>query len=155
MAPLSLFSPQTPTVEKRALATSLLALKPNEPCRVPADRFGTGFGKPRFPDIDLNTTLADLVGRDSWFFFASFVIDPTFLVDGVDSWLDDPVYIAAAQHVRAVNVVNDCAERGVKLSSDYIEAARGEMHYQKILQVVEHDRVEQPNLRSCTLHSNK
>ena len=103
-----------------------------------ADRFGTGFGKPRFPDIDLDTTLADLVGRDSWFFFASFVIDPTFLVDDEDSWLDDPVYIAAAQHVRAVNVVNDCAERRETQFRLHRGCQRGNAHtnvapvYQKV-----------------------
>ena len=77
MVPLSLFSPQTPAVEKRALATSLLALKPNEPCRAPADRFGTGFGKPSFPDIDLDTTLADLVGRWSMMWTVGWMIRST------------------------------------------------------------------------------
>ena len=52
-------------------------------------------------------------------------------------------------NVRAINVVNDCAERGVKLTSDFVTAARGEQHLQNVLQAVEHDRSEQPKLRCC------
>lgn len=47
----------------------------------------------------------------------------------------------------SLNVVNDCAERGVKLSSDFLAASKGEDHYQKVLQVVEKNRKQQPNLR--------
>jgi hypothetical protein len=49
--------------------------------------------------------------------------------------------------LEAINVINDSAERYVKLSTDFLSSARGEEHYQNVLQVVEGDRKEQPNLR--------
>ena len=55
------------------------------------------------------------------------------------------------RHVRAINVVNDAAQRGVKLSSDFLSAARTDEHYQNILQVVEQDRRNKPNLRKRKL----
>jgi len=39
------------------------------------------------------------------------------------------------------------AERGVKLSGDFLDAARSEEHYQNILQVVEADRKQISSLR--------
>ncbi|KAJ4939198.1 hypothetical protein JOQ06_028654 [Pogonophryne albipinna] len=54
-------------------------------------------------------------------------------------------------NVCAMNVVNDCAERGIKLTSDFVAVARKEQHLQNVLQAVEHDRSQQPNLRRCKL----
>ena len=56
-------------------------------------------------------------------------------------------YLNSAKNVAAVNVVNDCAERGVKLASDFVETARSDEHFQNVLQVVEKDRKDAPNLR--------
>jgi len=53
----------------------------------------------------------------------------------------------SAKNVAAVNVVNDCAERGVKLASDFVDTARSVEHFQNVLQVVEKDRKDAPNLR--------
>ena len=44
-----------------------------------------------------------------------------------------------------MNVVNDPAERAVKLTADFVGAARGEEHFQNILQVVEANHKERPN----------
>ena len=46
-----------------------------------------------------------------------------------------------------MNVVNDPAERAVKLTADFVGAARGEEHFQNILQAVEANHKERPNLR--------
>ena len=43
--------------------------------------------------------------------------------------------------------VNDFAERAVKLTSDFSKAARGEDHFQNVLQAVCADRQAKPNLR--------
>jgi len=51
----------------------------------------------------------------------------------------------SAKNVAAVNVVNDCAERGVKLASDFVDTARSVEHFQNVLQVVEKDRKDAPN----------
>ena len=42
--------------------------------------------------------------------------------------------------VRNLCVVNDAAERGVKLCHDYIDSARKEGNIQSILQVVENNK---------------
>ena len=48
------------------LADKLLAIKLDAVLLSPQQRFGSGFGKPRFPtSITLTTTLADLVKTDS------------------------------------------------------------------------------------------
>ena len=46
-----------------------------------------------------------------------------------------------------VSVVKDSAERGVKLTSDFLSGARKEENLQNILQVVENDRRNLPNQR--------
>ena len=148
MVPLALWSTKVSSAEHRALADRLLALKPVTALITPMNRFGTGFGKPKFPaQITLSTTLADLVGADSWLTFNILQLDPQFLVDDVESWTRSDAYQSSLENLRAVNVVNDCAERGVKLSSDFLASAKCEGHYQNILQVVEHDRKQNPNVR--------
>ena len=49
-------------------------------------------------------------------------------------------FFASRAKIVALNVVYDSAKRTVKLSSDYLDAARPEQHYQTIMQVVETDR---------------
>ena len=45
-----------------------IAGKPDVELKAPQHRFGTGFGKPRFPEkIDHTTKLTYLVGPDSWY----------------------------------------------------------------------------------------
>ena len=59
-----------------------------------------------------------------------------FLEESVDTWEDpESSYQEAKAAVKTVPVVNDGAERGVKISSDFLEDARMEEMYQNILQV--------------------
>lgn len=76
-------------------------------------------------------------------------IDPEFLLRDVKEWATNAAYKKSKVNICAMNVVNDCAERGVKLTSDFIAVARKEQHLQNVLQVVENDRSQQPNLRCC------
>jgi len=149
MVPLALWSNKVPAADRRALADSLLAVKPSNALMTPQNRFGTGFGKPRFPNeaITVSTTLADLVGADSWFIFNGLELDSEFLIHDVADWSNSASYNSSLLNLNAINVVNDCAERGVKLSSDFLASSKGEGHYQNVLQVVEKDRRRQPDLR--------
>ena len=107
-----------------------------------------GFGKPKFPTmLNLSTTLSDLVGTDSWFIFDLFRLDSQFLTEDVEKWPNLISYKTSLKSIEAINLVNDCAERGVKLSSDFV--ASNEEHYQNVLQVVEQERKQQSNLRKC------
>lgn len=69
MIPLALFSDVVPMSELQHLAEQLLAVRPADNVALPADRYGTGFGKPKFPVecISSSTRLGDLVSSDSWF----------------------------------------------------------------------------------------
>ena len=137
--PLSLFSESVPLVEHQALANALLGVKHADELQSPQNRYGAGWGKPRFPSIPItaSTRLCDLVGVDSWF---------TIYLP-VNDWETNAAYMASVDNIAAVNVVNDCAERGVKLSSDFIDTARSDEHFQNVLQVMEDDRKAAPNVR--------
>src|SRR6218665_698090 len=66
LGPLALWSKNVPDTDRRALADRLLAVKPAADLKSLQYRYGSGFGKPTFPDsIAAKTTLADLVGSDS------------------------------------------------------------------------------------------
>ena len=128
----------------------LLAVKPDSAVSNPSDQFGTGFGKPKFPAVDIHTTLADLVGQDSWFLFNVLSLDEEFLNQDFMLWPFSTSYKTSAEHILAINVINDCAERCVKLSSDFLSSAESEQHYQNVLQIVEHNRTDQPHIRKRT-----
>ena len=87
------------------------------------------------------------MGPDSWYIFHLLQLDPTFLTTDVSTWPAHQAYQEALITLECLNVINDSAERNVKLSTDYISSAKGEYHYQNVLQVVEADRKETPNLR--------
>ncbi|CAM4569067.1 unnamed protein product [Leuciscus chuanchicus] len=64
-------------------------------------------------------------------------------------WATNAALKKSEVNVRAMNVVNDSAERGVKLTSDFVAVAKKEQHLQNVLQAVEHDRNQKPNVRRC------
>ena len=93
MVPLALFSDKVPAQEKQALATKLLAVKPDEEVTTPNHRFGVGFKKPTFLDaINEATTLADLVGSDLWFTIHILQLDHSFLGDNVDTFPESQAF---------------------------------------------------------------
>jgi hypothetical protein len=68
MVPLALFSQHLPESERKALANIHLTIKPASDLQAPLNRFGAGWGKPKFPSVVINETtrLCDFVGEDSW-----------------------------------------------------------------------------------------
>jgi hypothetical protein len=74
-------------------------------------------------------------------------LNVSFLPLPVNKWQSNEAHIASLANVRAANVVNDGAERGVKLASDFVDTARDDKHFQNVLQVVEEDRKAVPDLR--------
>ena len=93
------------------------------------NRDGTDFGKPKFPDIPLSeeeTSLLNFVGEYCWRFFRIMKIDSSFLDSPVSSWHLSAEYMDAVKVVNNMCVVNNAAERGVKLCSDFITCARNE-----------------------------
>ena len=84
---------------------------------------------------------------DSWFIFTLLELNSEFLMEEFVIWPCLPSFLMSRKHISAISVVNDSAKCGVKLSADYLEAARSEKHFQNILQTVEADRKNLPNLR--------
>jgi len=131
----------------------MLKVQPVSPLQSPQNRFGSGWGKPQFPSsINLSTRLCDLVDIDSWLTMFRLQINGSFLHLPVTVWDTNDAYLFSAENVKAINVVNDAAERGVKLATDFVDTARSDKHYQNILQVVENDRKNNPN---CQKELNK
>ena len=123
-------------------------MKPTEEITNPTGRYGTGYGKPIFPaKIDAYTTLSDLAGIDSWYIFYILGLSDAFLTDDVTTWPQNPDFKEYITKLQAINVINDSAERGVKLSSDCLQMSKSEEHDQNVLQVVEKGGKENPDLR--------
>ena len=147
MITLAIFSDIVPKSKLQHLADKLVSVKPPDELKLPQDRYGTGFGKPKFPDtISETTRLGDLVTGDSWFIVQLLEMNMDFLDDDVDNWPGHPSFLISKK-MTCLNVVNDSAERNVKLSSDFLIVPSSEEYYQNILQVVESARKETPNLR--------
>jgi hypothetical protein len=69
-----------------------------------------------------------------------------FITECVSEWPELLSLQNSMENLKALNVVNDRAERGIKLTSDYLEASRSEEHFQGILQIIEENSKEMPNL---------
>ena len=118
---------------KSAIAKKIMSFPEEELADLP-------LGKPKLPVLSVDTALEDLVGRNSQTFF---LISDTksFLMKDVSSWSDDPFYKKFVEIVCHLKVINDTAERGVKLLSDYLPIlTKNEDLRQKILHLVEHNR---------------
>ena len=144
---LALFSSSLSSAEKEELVKELKNYLPGERCE---GRFGTAFGKPQFPALPSDIAEASLksfAGKDSWCFFRILKLDSSFLSLPVESWNEDVSFNAAKIVVDNLKVVNDSAERGVKLCSDFLTKAKTNPKFQNVLQVVENNRNEIPNQR--------
>ena len=105
--------------------------------------------KPDFPKIGnvADLQLEDLVNEDSWFFFTALKINPSFLSYPSFIWSTFPEFEEAKATIQSLPVINDSAERGVKLASDFLHNARKEANLQNLLQVVEKNRKDKPDQR--------
>ena len=150
MVSLALFSDKVPTDEQRAFANQPLTVKPAVDIVAPWKRLGSSFGKPKVPkNITSATSLADLVNENSnsWFTLHILQVNTDFLTEDVNDWSNSSAYQEPLANDGVINVINDCAKRGVKLSADFLCVARDEQHYQNVLQVVEQARKNMPNLK--------
>ena len=73
----------------------------------------------------------------------------------VEDWEEEPSYKNGKSVVSHLCVVNDAAERGVKLCFDFLNAAKLEDGLQNVLQVVENCRSRLPNQRKRKLESKR
>lgn len=86
-------------------------------------------------------TLSDFVTDRSLNLFTAMRIDPAFLTGHPSTWLECPDYISAKQKITSLRVINDCAERAVKLATDFNNIlTHDESQRQLVFQIVEHHR---------------
>ena len=97
------------------------------------------------------TELQDLVTPDSWQLFDILNMSPNWLALSPAQW--DPDHMEFRNFVRTVKVTNDCAERGVKLATEYSKSlTKDSQERSKIYQVVEAERRAKPDAKKATLN---
>ena len=80
-------------------------------------------------------------------------METEFLTVSPDKWMDYPGYVECYTFARNMKVVNDTAERGVKLISDFLNTTtKDESQLQYLLQAVEAHRDKFPNFNKKTLN---
>ena len=70
-----------------------------------------------------------------------------FLDKDIEVWPFSDEFQSSKTIVNSLNVTNDAAERGVKLTADFLNTSRKESKFQTILQVVESNRKSKTNIR--------
>ena len=91
--------------------------------------------------------LADFVRSNSMLFL---ILDcsNSFLIKQSEQWTTDEDYLSTKEIVnQVINVINDAAEWGFKLASDYVSSSRNEATFQESLQIIEEHTIHVSNLR--------
>jgi hypothetical protein len=143
LMPLALLSSKLPAQSKAA------SIQPQE----------LALGKPQLPKIPgsvseaLKMTLAPLASPRSLTIFQLLKIsDASWLRSRPSQWNNNNDYQKFKAFVDNLLVTNNCAERGVALTSDYIKAVtKDERRSQQLLQTVEQHRRQVPNVKKTTI----
>ncbi|KAL4720394.1 hypothetical protein ACJJTC_002056 [Scirpophaga incertulas] len=98
--------------------------------------------------------IENFVSSNSLKFFQVLGISSDFFYKDVETWNEDPDYIAAKNIVHSLRVVNDIAERGVALMEEYNKLiTTNEEQKQYLLLLVKEYRKKYPNTNKSTLAS--
>lgn len=120
-------------------------------------------GKPKFPSIDTDSPidypdqLVSFVGPRFWLLFHLLKMDGAAL-----DWMKAPVkywqrmvgYQKIEEIVRSLEVVNDCAERGIKLISDFKDVCRDIDEQQDLCLVIQDYRDNLISLKKSDLNNS-
>ena len=97
--------------------------------------------------------MSDLVGSHSFLLFKILGVNYSWLSVDPINWHLDQEYQKVEQFVRTVKTVNDCAERGVKMVSDFATIlTQDEKMRDWLLQGVELNRRMYPDFNIKTLN---
>jgi hypothetical protein len=144
LVPFALFSKTTSDSIKEQMARKLRATPVPEFFRL---------GKPLYKKITRETTLTDLIGPESHALFSVLDVATDWLSKPAVDWSSDSAFLVAERFVRSVKVVNDAAERGVKLISDFATIVTTDPEQRAwLLQGVEHHRKLFPTFDKKTLN---
>ena len=111
-------------------------------------RHGEEFGKPKFPNIVPINVVGTASSPDVWKTFEIPQISHDFLKTQSGTWSDSMSYLDDLRKITTMKVCNDCAERGVKLSQDFLPQSKKERKkVQEIVQAVEKNRSDYPTIK--------
>ncbi|KAK0055830.1 hypothetical protein Bpfe_014699 [Biomphalaria pfeifferi] len=94
-----------------------------------------------FRDCDEKRPLSSFVTTSTRKFFQILQLPDSYLTQNVETWKENDHYQEALRIVQGLKVVNDCAERGVKLIQEYNSIlTNDEQQKQYLLQLVQQHR---------------
>ena len=136
--PFCLFSELISDEEKQEIALALINVNP------PLEYKG---GKPEVVKLSTNENvveryrLSQFIKSGSHYMFDVLGFDKTWIDQPVANWRDYEGYLEAEKFVKSLLVVNDAAERGIKLISEYInKLTKDPDERQDLIQVVQYHR---------------
>lgn len=144
---LALFDPQLPCDTKKKMVDALnneieLSEEHEKRIRIAIDSI---------PDI-IDKGLEQFVSTQTMKFFTRFHLNTDFLTTDVSLWHKNKSYRECVEMVNNLAVVNDSAERGVKLMEDYNDIlTKNEEQKQYVLQIVREYRKKFPDSAKATL----
>lgn len=106
--------------------------------------------------IDLSYSLVACIGQRSWLLFS--LLDKKeeqldWMFAPVNCWDKMSGYKKIAAVVNSLEVVNDCAERVVKLTSDFINVTKDPVQLESVLQVTESYRNKMPKITKSNINN--
>ncbi|KAG8190160.1 hypothetical protein JTE90_008694 [Oedothorax gibbosus] len=102
-----------------------------------------------------NTQLDHFITPSSLYFFKRFKLSTDFLKSDPSMWEQDLSFLKGKNIVRNLRVVNDTAERGVKLIQYYSDTIRkDEKQKQYLLQIISECRKIYPDVTKSTLEKS-
>ena len=97
--------------------------------------------EPKSIEVFQSKSLSDFVTENSLNLFTALKIDPACFSGSPSTWLACPDYVSAKQEITGLKVINDCAERAVKLATDFNNAlTHDETQRQLVFHIVEFHR---------------
>ena len=150
-APLSLFSKKVSDVEKAEIALKLTKVKAPK-------QYSKGYPMPvPLKELNLKAGLAlklsDFVETESLLMFDEYGFSKEWLGKPVDTWKNYESFREMESWVRTLKVINDIAERGIALVTEYCKTlTKDSEDLQNLLQVVEQHRKEYPDVNKATLN---
>ena len=124
------------------------------------ERVQISIGKPTFPLLPFGATMVRgdmsvLVGPESWLVFNLLHLGGAqdWMLASTSSWHLSKDYTRLQEFASNLTIVNDLAERGIHLATDYIRRVESEEQRQALFQVVEEfrGRVQDTNKNSLRL----
>ncbi|XP_055855920.1 uncharacterized protein LOC129919103 isoform X1 [Episyrphus balteatus] len=144
---LAFFDPTLPDGEKSEMANIILKNRETETNRIVNPKL-----HPHEIEQFVTAVLKNIVNKETLNFFGRLKIDTSFLKEPPNLWPENPHFKEGFKKVKTLKVVNDMAERGVKLITDFNNLlTKDEEQKQYVLQVVSECRKLYPDASKTTL----